>query len=106
MPPAHRGSHPDGGSAAKESIVMGYGAGLGFGIGGWLAMIGMVILVVGVVVLIAWLAARGGAATQPAAPAPRPAGQDALDLLSLRFARGEISTDEYVAAKQVLEGGR
>lgn len=96
--------------------MMGYGAGLGFGLGGWLWMVGMMLLVVGVVVLVAWLVGRaasgshGGSATQPPAawapPAQPPAGPDPVGILRLRFARGEITQDEFLAAKQVLEAGR
>jgi uncharacterized membrane protein len=96
---------PDGGPEQMESIVLGYGAGLGFGIGGWMAMLGCIALVVGVIAVVAWLVARGSPATPPA-PVQRPAGGDALELLRLRFARGEISADEYLAAKQVLEADR
>jgi uncharacterized membrane protein len=84
--------------------MMGYGAGLGFGLGGWLGMIGMVLLVVGAVALIAWLVARATPAG-PAAPV-RSAGQDAVEVLRLRFARGEIGADDYLAAKQTLEVDR
>lgn len=83
-------------------MMYGYGAGLG----GWLGMLGMIAVVIGVIVLIVWLVARVGPATQPGAPVARPAGQDALELLRMRFARGEITEDEYRAAKQVLEGER
>ena len=88
--------------------MMGYGAGLGFGMGGWLGMLGMVLLVVGVIVLIAWLVGRTAPAAGSGGPsaAPRPAGQDALEVLRLRFARGEITREEYLAAKQTLETDR
>lgn len=86
--------------------MMGYGTGLGFGLGGWLGMLGMIILVVAVIVLIAWLVGRVAPASQPQLPAPPPARQDALELLRLRFARGEITKDEYLAAKQTLEADR
>jgi len=85
--------------------MMGYGAGLGFGVGGWLVFLGCALLIVGVVVLIAWLIGRTGpSAQQPAAP--RLADQDAQEILRLRFARGEISKDDYVAAKQTLDADR
>lgn len=87
-------------------MMYGYGTGLGFGIGGWLGLLGMIILVIAGVLLIAWLVGRAAPASQPPTVAPRPAGQDALELLRLRFARGEITQDEYQAAKQVLEGER
>jgi len=64
--------------------MMGYGAGLGFGLGGWLWMLGGALLLVGVVVLIVWLVDRAGHATQM----PQPTAQDAVEILRLRFARG------------------
>ncbi len=84
--------------------MMGYG--IGFGAGGWLMMLGWIVIVVAVIALVAWLVTRSGSAAQSQAAAPRPAGQDALDLLRMRFARGEITKDEYLAAKQTLEDGR
>ena len=87
-------------------MMFGYGDGLGFGLGGWLGMIGMVALVIGVILLVAWLVGRVGAATQPQALGGQPGGHDALELLRMRFARGEITEDEYRSAKKVLEEGR
>ena len=87
-------------------MMFGYGGGAGFGLGGWLGMLGMIILVIGVVVLIAWLVGRVAPTSQPQAPTAPPAGHDALELLRLRFARGEITEAEYRSAKQVLEEGR
>jgi len=88
-----------------EFNTMGYGAGLGFGAGGWLALLGCALLILGVVVLIAWLIGRLGSSAQYPAP-PRPVGQDAQEILRLRFARGEISKDDYLATKQTLDGDR
>jgi putative membrane protein len=87
--------------------MMGYGAGLGFGMGGWLGMLGGALLLVGLIVLVAWLIGKvGGSQQAPQAQAPRPAGDDALEVLRVRFARGEMTADEYLAAKQTLEAGR
>ena len=87
--------------------MIGYGAGLGFGFGGLLALLGCVLLVVGVVVLIAWAIGRTGHGTSAAqVPAPQPVTGDAAEVLRLRFARGEITTDEFLAAKQTLEAQR
>ena len=86
--------------------MMGYGSGLGFGLGGWLGMLGMVIVVIGVVLLIVWLVGRVAPATETQPPAGQLAGQDAFELLRMRFARGEITEEEYRTAKQVLEAGR
>jgi uncharacterized membrane protein len=93
---------------------MGYGAWPGFGFGGGLAAIGCVLLVVGVVVLIAWLLGRTGPAAQSQAAqlptsqleAPRSPEPDALEVLRLRFARGEMTADELVAARRTLEESR
>lgn len=87
--------------------MMGYGAGLGFGFGGWLVMLGFLVLVVGAIVLIAWAVGRGAQAGGVSQlPPPRPAGQDATEVLRLRFARGEITEDQYKAAKATLEADR
>jgi len=87
--------------------MMGYGAGLGFGFGGLLALLGCVLLVVGAVVLIAWATGRighGSPTTQ--VQAPRPGTDDAVEVLRVRFARGEMTADEFLAAKQTLEAQR
>ena len=85
---------------------MMYGSGVGFGLGGWLGMLGMIIVVIGVVLLIAWLVGRVAPATQTQLSVGQPTGQDAFELLRMRFARGEITEDEYRSAKRVLEEGR
>lgn len=87
--------------------MMGYGAGLGFGFGGLLALLGCVLLVVGLVVLIAWATRTFGQQGQ-ALPnqQSRSSSQDALEVLRLRFARGEITADELTAARQTLEALR
>lgn len=87
--------------------MMGYGAGLGFGMGGWLSMLGGVLLLIGVIVLIAWLIGKVGQSPQTSqTQVPPPASQDAVEVLRVRFARGEIMADEYMAAKQILEEKR
>ncbi len=84
--------------------MMEYGAGLGFGLGGLLALIGLVLLGVGAVLLVAWAIGRLGAGTPASSTAVlRPPVGDAVDVLRLRFAKGEITRDEYLAAKQTLE---
>lgn len=84
--------------------MMGYGAGLGFGLGGVLWMIGLVLLLVGLVVLGAWAVSRsaahdGGDRT----PAER---NEAVEILRARFARGEITEVEYTQALNVLRSER
>ncbi len=87
--------------------MMGYGTGLGFGMGGWLGMLGGLLLIVGAVVLIVWVIGKTGQSSQSAqGHAAQPTTQDAVEVLRQRFARGEITADEFTAAKQVLEAGR
>lgn len=86
--------------------MMGYGTGVGLGLGGWLGMLGMIVVVIGVVLLIAWLVGRVAPATQAQPPAGQSTGHDAFELLRMRFARGEITEAEYRSARQVLEEGR
>ena len=85
--------------------MMGYGAGLGFGFGfgGLLALLGCALLVVGIVVLVAWAVGRSGQQQVAQVQPSRPAAQDAVDVLRLRFARGEMTADEYTAATKTLE---
>lgn len=87
--------------------MTGYGAGLGFGFGGLLALLGFALLVVGVVVLIAWALGQitHGIPVAHVQGQP-PAADDAVDVLRGRFARGEMTADEFIAAKQTLEAQR
>jgi putative membrane protein len=84
--------------------MMGFGNGLGFGLGGVLWMLGGVLLVVGLVVLLVWAVSRA-TAQDHGVKAPTD-GTDALDILRARFARGEISEAEYTQAANVLRSGR
>lgn len=89
--------------------MMGYGAGFGWGFGGMLMMLGCVALIVGLVLLAAWAVGRArpdaAASAAPVWPVA-PAQPDPLELLRLRLARGEITVDEFEAAKQALEAAR
>lgn len=90
--------------------MMGYGAGTWMGLGGWLTLVGWIALVVGLVLLVAWAAGRIGdrgesGAPSLSAPATAPAS-DAIEVLRLRFARGEITTEEYREARSVLDAAR
>ncbi len=84
--------------------MMGYG--LGYGLGGWLGMIGMMLIVVAAIVLVAWLIGRVAPASGSSASSAPAAGHDAIEILKTRFARGEITKDEFLAARQALEGER
>lgn len=76
--------------------MMGYG-GYGYGMmgygWGWLMMIGIFILVVlGIIALIRYL-------QQSARPDRQVTVKTALDILNERYARGEISDEEYQRKK-------
>jgi putative membrane protein len=84
--------------------MMGFGNGLGFGLGGVLWMLGGVLLVVGLVVLLVWAVSR--ATAHDAGARATMERTDALDILRARFARGEISEAEYTQAANVLRSER
>ena len=76
--------------------MMGYG----WGWGGGFWMLGGLLLMIGVVVLVVWavnsLSRTGRAPTQdPSRPTPN-------EILRERFARGEITAQEFEDAKKVL----
>ena len=81
----------------------GYGWG-GMGLG-WLIMIGFVILIV---FLAVWAmnqsshASRGSDTGSRSAPSDSVQRESALDILQARYARGEISKDEYMEARATL----
>ena len=68
------------------------GSGWEMGLGGWLWMIlGIVLLVVIVWAVVAAIPGRD-----------RPAADDAAQVLKSRFARGEITSDEFEQARRLL----
>jgi putative membrane protein len=78
--------------------MMGYGWGMG--LGGWLVMIGGLIVLVAIIVLAIW---GVGAISRPREQRPEgPARAEPLDILRERFARGEISEDQFAQAKRAL----
>jgi putative membrane protein len=85
-------------------MMMGQNWGFGWG-GmwfGWLMMIGFIIAVV---VLVVWLVRLS---TPGAATRTESAGSDrrtplALEILQARYARGEISKEEYLDARATLQ---
>jgi putative membrane protein len=75
-------------------MMFGYGYG---GPGGWLWMLGGLAVVVGIVLLVPW--AFGGAMrTRPDDNRPAP-----LEILRERYARGEITQEQFEQARQILE---
>jgi putative membrane protein len=75
--------------------MMGYGA--RFGHPGFFLVVG-ILLVIGLVVLIVWAVSR----SRHGVSSSGPDRVDALEILRLRFARGEITEAEFVQAKKVL----
>ena len=76
--------------------MMGYGFD-GGGLG-WIWMLGGLLVMIGFVVLIVWAVgavSRGGASREPDRPT-------ALDILRERYARGEITQQEFEQAKKTL----
>ena len=76
--------------------MMGYG--FDGGSLGWIWMIGGLLVMIGVVVLIVWAVSamsRGSASREPERPT-------ALDILRERFARGEITQQEFEQARKTL----
>ena len=71
----------------------GWGWGMGFG------MIGMVLfwvlVILGIVILVKWIAGSSSSASQPPA-------KTALDILKERYARGEIDKQEFEEKKRDL----
>ncbi|HEY3374734.1 MAG TPA: SHOCT domain-containing protein [Candidatus Aquicultor sp.] len=64
----------------------------------------MLLLLAGIVLLIWWLVRRPGAA-QPGAPGQgRQDTSSALAILDERYARGEISKEEYEGRRKILLG--
>ena len=74
----------------------------GMGNGGGLELLwglGIILVVVGIVIVAAWAVMR---VTPGSTTTSAPAGPEALELLRLRFAKGEISEAEFTQAKRVL----
>ncbi len=82
---------------------MMFGYGWGGGLGGWVMMLGGLVLLVAIVLLVVWGVNSASRPGQGAAP--RDAGPDrALAILRERFARGELSEAEYEQARRTLGG--
>ncbi|MFF5211118.1 SHOCT domain-containing protein [Streptosporangium sp. NPDC000396] len=65
--------------------------------GGWGWLWGglMMLFWVGLIALVVWLVTRAASGSRPAPPPERSGLDRARDILSERYARGEISTEEY-----------
>lgn len=76
--------------------MMGYGWD---GWGGGLWMLGGLLVMIGVIILVVWAVT---AISRDQAPTRGPSGPTPNEILRERFARGEISEQEFEQAKKVL----
>jgi putative membrane protein len=67
---------------------------------GVLMMLFWLLVIAGIVLLVIWLFRQG----TPAAAGPGGSSARALDILRERYARGEISRDEYEQMRRDIEG--
>jgi len=75
-------------------MMSGYGLMAGFG---WLGMLVMALFWIGVIVLVVWGLTHIFSTQQPRAEL------DAEAILEQRYARGEISREEFVQARDTLQ---
>ncbi len=77
----------------------GGGWGWGWGFGGIFMILFWALIILGVAALVKWLAAGGGGGEQGGSPASRP-----MDILKERYARGEITRDQFEQMRRDLGG--
>ena len=88
-----------GGYGGMHGMMHGYGA-QGFGynpFGAILSLVLWALVIGGVVLLVVWLARSGGRTLSGA-----PSGNAALEILRTRYARGEITKEQFDAIKRDL----
>jgi putative membrane protein len=72
--------------------------------GSWLWMLGGLLLVIGAVILVAWMVTRSSrSGDRPAQDASRPTPSQ---ILGERFARGEMTDQEFEQSKKALNPDR
>ena len=87
------------GWAGMGPWMMGYGH-YGFYPLGWVVMLVVWAVIIGIIVLLAiWLFRQAAPALTPPASRPR-----ALEILKERYARGELSREQYEEMKREIEG--
>jgi putative membrane protein len=77
-------------------MMGGYGMTGGFGFGGIFMILWWVLIIVGIVVLVKWMA------TSSSADGRSGGDSKALDILKQRYARGEIDEQEFQKRKRDL----
>ena len=83
--------------------MMGWYGWNGMGVSGWVGMLAMLVFWFGLLALVVWAISRATGGRGPSAPV-RPREDTARRILAERFARGEITDEEYRTAKDVLDG--
>jgi putative membrane protein len=78
-------------------MTIDWGSGWGWGMGLW--MLGGLALTVGMVVLIVWVVVSVSGRPDRVHRGPQ---QTPLDILRERYARGEISAEEFEQARRIL----
>ena len=91
MPQGPQGMMPQGG------VVGGWAWGLAMGLGALSTLAFWGALIVGIILLVRWFAARA------AHPDEQSGADPALETLRRRYAAGEISQEEYENRRKVLE---
>lgn len=79
-------------------MMDGYGMAGGFGFGGIFMILWWVLVIVGVVALVRWVATSYGGDGKSGG------GSKALEILQQRYARGEIDEQEFQNRKRDLTG--
>lgn len=83
--------------------MYGWNSGMGWGFGGGLFSIILIVgAIVGIVFLVRWLVSKNGPIYGGTSEGET--SQSAEGILKSRYARGEISREEYLHKKSVLEG--
>jgi len=72
--------------------------------GSWLWMLGGLLLVIAVVILVVWLVMRASRVGQPPTESSSRSTPD--QILGERFARGEITSEEFDRARKALNPDR
>ncbi len=80
-----------------NGMMDGYGYGMGYGIWGILGLIFWILVIIGLVLLIKYLWEGGGIGS-----GAKKEQESALEILKRRYARGDISKEEFEEKKKDL----
>ena len=74
--------------------------GMGYGVGWIFMVLFWLLVIVAIAAVVKWLFTS---TRSPATHTPTPNGKSPLDVLKMRYARGEIGREEYEERRRVLE---